>query len=247
MKRRDLYAEALGNMETTVHDLAGRIDPPVMTTFARTAYGFRYAERGARQAIIQKMARVVSGLRAVLLLLEHGYIQEQAVVCRMVDEACEDVSFLALGLIFEETDLHRQFLEEFFLEDFEDADRPHETRIKRPSIRRSRIHAYLSSNPAEGSNPSGGVAAMQAIHKTNSGFVHGASPHLMEMYGGQPSRFHMEGMRGTPFWSDHAADVWNYMYRAIISFAMAARAFGDDALFAKIHAYSKDFEKSEPR
>ncbi len=37
------------------------------------------------------------------------------------------------------------------------------------------------------------------------------------------------------------------MYRAIISFAMAARAFGDDALFAKIHAYSKDFEKSEPR
>lgn len=119
MKRRDLYAEALGNMETTVHDLSRRIDPPVMTTFARTAYGFRYAEQGARQAIVQKMARVVSGLRAALLLLEQGYIQEQAAVCRMVDEACEDVSFLALGLIVEETDLHRQFLQEFFLEDFE--------------------------------------------------------------------------------------------------------------------------------
>jgi hypothetical protein len=69
----------------------------------------------------------------------------------------------------------------------------------------------------------------------------------MEMYGGQPARFHMAGMRGTPFWRDHTADIWNYVNRAIISFAMAARAFGDDALFARIHAYSKEFEKSEPR
>ena len=247
MERRDLYAEALGNMERTVHDLSRRIDLPVMTTFARTAYGFRYAEQGAKQAIVQKMARVVRGLRAALLLLEQGFIQEQAALCRMVDEACEDVSFLALGLTLGETDLHRQFLQEFFLEEFEDADRPHETRIKRPTIRRSRIHAYLSNIPSARPNPSEAVAAMQAVHKTNSGFVHGASPHLMELYGGRPARFHMAGMRSTPFWGDHASDMWNYVYRAILSFGMAVRAFGDDALFAQIFAYAKNFEKSEPK
>ncbi|RZF25882.1 hypothetical protein EVC45_31205 [Paraburkholderia sp. UYCP14C] len=53
---RLLDDQALAHMERTVHDLAARRGLPEMMTFGGSAYGFRYAEKGAPQAIVQKMA-----------------------------------------------------------------------------------------------------------------------------------------------------------------------------------------------
>ncbi|AIP63945.2 hypothetical protein DR62_2156 [Burkholderia thailandensis] len=218
-----------------------------MVTVGDIAIGFRFSEKGAAEAIVQKMARVVSSLRAARLLLAHGFIGEQAAMHRMIDEAEEDISFLSLGMVFGEKDLHRKFLEDFYQEEFEDPARPVQTRIRRGNIPRGRIHAYLAQSPAAGLDPSTASATMQTIHKAYSGYVHGASPHLMEMYGGEPARFHMAGMRQSPLWRDHADDLWNYIYRGILSFGIAAKAFGAEKLFAEIRAYAHAFEKSEPR
>ena len=46
-------------------------------------------------------------------------------------------------------------------------------------------------------NPSDAQSAMSTLHKAYSGYVHGAYPHIMELYGGNPARFHMAGMRDT--------------------------------------------------
>lgn len=193
------------------------------------------------------MARVVSALRAAQLLLSGGFIQEQAAINRMLDESEEDIYFLSLGILFGETDLHKQFLKYFYLEEYEDPSRPIQTRNKRGSIPRPKIHAYLHQNPAMSSDPSTGSAVMQTIHKAYSGYIHGASSHIMEMFGGIHPSFQMSGMRHTPLWEDHVNDLWNYVYRGILSFGMAAKAFGDDDLFLSILAYSREFEKSEPK
>ncbi|MDR6207226.1 MULTISPECIES: hypothetical protein [Paraburkholderia] len=247
MTRDELYDQALHNMERTVHDLARRLSQPEMLIVADIAIGFRYSDKGAAQAIVQKMARVVCSLRAARLLLAHGFIGEQAAMHRMIDEAEEDISFLSLGMVYGETDLHRKFLEDFYQEEFEDPTRPVQTRIKRGNTPRARIHAYLAQNPAAGLDPSTACATMQTIHKAYSGYIHGASPHLMEMYGGEPARFHMAGMRRSPLWQGHADDLWNYVYRGILSFGMAAKALGDGKLFSQIRAYADEFERTEPR
>jgi hypothetical protein len=88
---------------------------------------------------------------------------------------------------------------------------------------------------------------MTTIHETYSGYIHGASPHIMELYGGIPPRFHMKGMLGTPRHEDHTDDLLDYYHRAIISFAFAAKAFGDEALFATIHEFSRHFTKQTGR
>ncbi|WP_260858702.1 hypothetical protein [Paraburkholderia sp. BCC1885] len=249
MTRDEQYVQALGNMERTVHHLASRIDPPEWRLHSRSVYGFRYAEKGAIQAIVQKMARVVSGLRAAHILLTQGYAQEHAALCRMVDESSEDITFLSLGMIHGETDLHKRFLEDFYLEEFEDASRPAQTRIKRPNTPRDRIHAYLTSNPSAGPDPSSSKAMLQAIHKTFSGFVHGASPHIMETYGGPRSalRFHMTGMLGTRLWQGYADSYWSYLYRGMSSFRMVAKAIGDEPRFRTIRDYLKEFEQTAPQ
>ena len=71
------------------------------------------------------MATVISGLRAALLLLEHGYVQEQAALQRILDEINEDIIFLMLGSTIDKiTPLHQRYLDAFFKEEFDNPDKP---------------------------------------------------------------------------------------------------------------------------
>jgi hypothetical protein len=241
--RNKLYDHAISHMERTVHDLTARAPAPPAFVPKR---GYRYAEPDAYHAILQKMARIVSALRAARLLLAHGFIQEQAAMCRIVDEAEVDVTFLSMGIVYEESELHKRFLADFYQEEHADPEKPMQTRNKRGSVPRDKIIAYLANSSIAGGDPSTYIAAMQTIHKATSGYVHGASPFLMEMYAGKPGQFHMNGMYGSPLWHDHADDIWNYVYRGMMAFAVAAKAFGDEKLFEKIQDYARKFASSEP-
>ena len=71
---------------------------------------FRYVQQTAQQAIIQKSAWIITGLRAGHALLKQGLLQEQAVIERVVDEFHEDVLFLSYGILKGETETHKTFL-----------------------------------------------------------------------------------------------------------------------------------------
>ena len=45
---------------------------------------FRFKEKGIHQALIQKLARYITGLTAVDVLLTHGLSQEQGVIKRVL-------------------------------------------------------------------------------------------------------------------------------------------------------------------
>ena len=83
-------------------------------------------------------------------------------------------------------------------------------------------------------DPSRGVELRRTLSKTYSGYVHAASPQIMDMYGGNPPMFHMRGMLGTIRHDEHREDIWNYFYRGVIAFAVTAKAFGDEVLFGQL-------------
>ena len=85
---------------------------------------------------------------------------------------------------------------------------------------------------------------MRTVDKTYSGFVHGASPHIMDMYYGDPPYFHVRGMRGTTLANEHREDLWNYFYRSIGSFVLSAKAFGDEALCQSVLKYMRSFARA---
>ncbi len=238
-----LYLQSLRNMESTLADLAKRVPPPQRVPILES-FAFRYVEKSIHQAIVQKLARVISGLYAARILLESGFIQEQSALQRMLDEFQEDVTFLAYAVISNDvTDLHRAYLDAFYEEEFDKPEDPVSSTQKRPMVRRERIRAYIARIEGSGLDPSRGVAVTRTISKAYSGYVHGASPHIMEMYGGNPPRFHVTGMRGTPLFSEHQEDLWNYFYRGICAFGFAAKAFEDEALFTSIQRYLDEFAK----
>jgi hypothetical protein len=238
-----LYDLALQNMETTLHALAGRVPQPKRVPF-RNGFVFRYVERTIHQALIQKLARVISGLHAARVLLEQGYVQEQAALQRMLDEFQEDIMFLSFAIIFNDmTDLHSEYLSAFYEEEFDQPESAIESTQKRPMVSRKKNRAYIARSEGAALDPSSGVEVARTLSKAYSGYIHGASPHIMDMYGGNPPCFHVSGMIGTERHDEHRDDLWNYFYRGIIAFAFVVKAFGDEELFDSIRKFKDDFEK----
>lgn len=229
-------------MERTVNQLASLIPKPQSVPF-KDSFVFRYVEKTVHQALVQKLARLVSGLHAAHLLMETGFVQEQAALQRVLDEITEDISFLSSSIIFgETTPLHKAYLDAFFQEEF-DPKGDVASSIERAMVPRKKIRAYIDRVSSGPKGSSKHLDASRTVSKTYSGYIHAASPQIMDMYGGNPPRFHMRGMHGTERHAEHKADLWNYFYRGIVAFAVSAKAFGDEELFASIRDFSEEFAR----
>ena len=206
----------------------------------------RYKEQLIEQALIQKLARYISDLHATTLLLSYGFIQQQATLQRVMDEIQEDVVFLALAITNDKvTDLHSRYLQAFYSEDYTDESNPVGTLANREMVPRKKIRAYISR--LTGGDTSTHNAVSKTVSKVYSGFVHAASPHIMDMCIGDPPRFHLRGMRNTTLMEDYEYDIWNYFYRGLVSATIAGKAFGDGQLVNALLKYSYQFQEAAGR
>lgn len=223
-----LYNATLHKLDLAFERLEAKVPPPQKTPHGNS-WVFRYKDKSIHQAMIQKLARQVSGLHAVRLLCEKGLLQEHAAVQRILDELHQDTCFLAYAVIKKEiTPLHRAYLDGFYKEELDPTTG--DGLLDRPTVSRKKIRAYLSRIESE-KDPSSAVTNDHTIYSAHSGFIHGASPQIMEMVGGDPPRFHLHGMAGTRMHDFHRNDLYNPFFRTIVSFALVAKAFGDEDLF----------------
>jgi len=164
----------------------------------------------------------------------------------MLDEFHEDIAFLAFAILRNEvTPLHKEYLEAFYKEEFDSATL--EATLDRPMVRRQKIRAHLARLEQQPSDPSTFVTMYKTIHNGYSGYVHGAFPHIMDLVLGDPPTFHIHGMSGTPREQYHRYDLYNPFFRAIIAFAIAAKALGDEKLAQDLTAYHLEFDKLSGR
>ena len=235
-----LYEQALTTMERFVDRLAKRVPPPQLVKH-RGAFVFRHIEKLIGQAIVQKLVRMVSTLDAARLLQNHGFVQEQGALQRILDEIQEDILFLVFGVVFDDlTPLHKRYLDAFFEEEFDAVDAI-ESSQKRDTVPRKKIRAYNARKV--GPNPSQQGEGFRTISKIYSGYVHVASPHVMDMYVGNPPRFYMRSMRGTQRHYEHQEDLWNYFYRGTKALVCAAKVLSGDVLFSEIYGFDQWFER----
>lgn len=196
-------------------------------------------------AIIQKLARYISGLNASLLLLEAGYTQELGAIFRTLDEFGEDIMFLALPISggIEKTPTHDKYLEQFFQEEFDNPGNAILSTQKREPIPRKKIRAVIADAGKNGLNPHDAREVSRTISQAYSGYVHGASGHILEMVGGNPLRYFLSGMAGTPRQSEFTYNYWDYAYRGLISVVLAAKVLGEAEIVDKGYKFIAHFEK----
>jgi hypothetical protein len=239
---RKLFHQALTVMEDAFRRLEQQVPPPQKKKW-KDSFVFRFKEETIQQALLQKLARSISGLHAVDVLLFHGLLQEQAAFHRILDEIHEDILFLATAITNDKvTDRHKQYLKAFYAEEFPDPHNPM-TRHEKPNmVPRKKIRSYVLQVLSKDPNPSNLSDAGENLSSVYSGFVHASSPQIMDSYGGAPPHFYISGMLGTTRMTEHIDDAWNYYYRGLMALNMVAKAFGDKPLVETLYEYLAKFE-----
>lgn len=124
MAFRQLVADTLIEMDRSVAALGNMVPAPQAVPF-KDGVVFRHVEMTIEQAIIEKLVRIPSGLRAAQLLLDSGFFQEQGTLQRVIDEIQEDVIFLCTPILFNlREEIHDEYLAAFFAEEFDMATGP---------------------------------------------------------------------------------------------------------------------------
>ncbi len=232
-----LFTEIASVIEDAFREVEATVLPPA---FIECGPGrvFRYQDQSIEAAIIQKCARMISGLNASLVLLTSGYVQELGALFRMLDEFNEDIFFLCQAIREDNvSELHKKYLEAFYQEEFNNPENAFLSEQKRETISRNKIHSALSRIPEQELNPSDSKQLHRTLSQACSGYVHAASPHVMEMYGGNPSRFHVTGMRGTPRIKEFQNNAWDYYYRGLITIMRVALAFEKNDLLRRLYEF----------
>jgi len=220
----NLYKKTFTLLENIFRRFEKGLPAPTDTTV--NGYpAYRYTEKLTEQAILLKLARQISGLHAAYILLKSGLVQEQGVIQRTLDDIHEDIIFLVVAITNDEiTELHKRFLEAFWQEEF-DGD-PISSPQNRDMPQRAKIRSYIAN--VLSSSPHDEINVHKTVYKAYSGFVHAASTHIMDTYLGPEKGFHVSGMLGTPRIYDYENDIFNYFYRAVLSFSFASKAYGDE-------------------
>lgn len=249
----NLITESLGEQCAKAHLVSAAaverieksVPPPVVKPMAED-FVYRYEQQTVYHAILLKLARRVSTQGAAFNLWITRYFQEQATLQRVLDEIDEDIIFLAFAAIKEELmPIHQRYLDAFFMEEFDVPGDAIASTQKRPMVKRKDIQKYLAKAQSEIADPQRLKEVSRTLHKTYSGFVHAAAPQVMELYGGEPSRFHVFGIPDIGRLKGHGDDLKNYFYRELVSANFAAKAFGDAELDELTKSTVKEFEAVE--
>jgi hypothetical protein len=240
----DLQQDVLLALETGFPKIAACVGAPELTS-RHGLLAHRYSEKTVAQALVQKAARVVSGLHASFALLSAGHLQELRAVYRMLDEFGEEIVFLGDIIVTgNASDLHERFLKDFWSEEFDIDGNPLASSQKRDRLSRSKIQAAIVRQGVFPVNPSDGQRIHGTLARAYSGYVHGASPHIMEMYGGKPERFHTSGMCGTPPFELAKRESLNYFYRGLLNVTFVAIVVECPEAEQDLRAAKDRFEKA---
>jgi hypothetical protein len=224
--------ETVSGLEGCVQDLSREFEPPRLNSKEMV---FRHTNKHDLLASFLKAVRLVSLLNATLVLLREGYVQEIYALCRFMDEALQDIIFLSspLGEQGEGSKDQIRFINEFFQEEFDDPEKA-PVSAKRDRVPRKKISAALSKREFLDINPSDMQSTQRTLLQTFSGFVHGAYPHIMELYGGMPPKYHTSGMIGTPRIRECESQLVNNVFRSLIAAEMIAARTKQPEVQAKL-------------
>lgn len=241
------YDETILFLEYGFQKIEEQLPKPEIVDFGKRTV-LRYREHLTEIAVLQKLARYVSGLSAAKILLYQGFTQELCVIFRTLDEFFEDLMFLALAHgSGNSSKLLSKYLEEFFQEEFDDPESAFRSTQKRDRLSRRDIHAALVKFGKENLNPSDAQQNHRTMSQAYSGYVHGSSVHIIEMVGGEKREYFLRGMKGTPRQQALGQDLWNYAYRGIEALLVAAKTAGIEPLVSECYEFRDYFENMTKR
>ncbi len=182
---------------------ASSVTPPIMYDSDVQHRGFRYMKPTAKHFCMIKAVRAVSSLNAAVVLAEKGFNQEVCILIRTIVEATSQIEFVMAGLNGDTLAERQQKVVDGFFADFR---RNNSDDFKGATIRQQDVHKEISrfledTGVTDDEGRFSGVSTnnlMSNVYRNFSNYIHARYPEVMDIYGGDPLHFHMDGMSGTP-------------------------------------------------
>jgi hypothetical protein len=212
-------------LSAAFRELERELPGPVLVS---TPHGLapRYQSPLLEHALLMKLARLISVLWSMRLLVETGQVHEQGILQRVADEAGEDIIFLALGKQNGQLAIHRRYLTHFWREEFETGADPQTYKI-RHMVKRSEIQDYISKNSPPPATIPSGVSRM--VYGVFSGFVHGASTHIFDLVDLRTGLYRLNGLTEISDRLGYLRNALNYPLRGLMAGVVVARSLGHAA------------------
>lgn len=239
----DYLAKVLGDLERQYRALASTFQAPKPVDLG-SIIAPRYLEQSDTLLCFLKGVKLISTLNGALVLLRTGYAQEINILIRVADDCCNDILFMASPRNGQQLDAkHERFFLDFFQEEFSDHTDVLGSRQKRDTVSRKQIHSSFAQLAKDFVNPSDLQTASDVIHGVFSGYVHGAYPQIMELYGGEQSGFHMHGMAGTTRQREAAEYLITQTHRGIMASELVAKKLGSSETASATREILNEFER----
>jgi hypothetical protein len=202
--RLQKIAAEIETQERVVRLVAASLDKPIFYDSGEVFHGFRYMKPGWRHFCLLKAVRAVSGLNACVRLCSGGFAQEIAVLVRTIAECTTHIDYIIAGLDGDRLAAAQNDYVEAYFSDFK---RDSVADFGRPRVRQGKVHEVVGAHTdqmvrrldSEGKYASVDSAKLLSnIYLTHSNYVHSRYPEVMDLFGGNPLRFHLRGMAGTP-------------------------------------------------
>ncbi len=219
----DFFDEVLATLRSGFAALEDCVPKPLVRVRSGNIE-VRYEEPSIELALFLKLARAISLLGGLRLMVERGMVQEQGILQRAIDETDGDILFLSFGHQNGIEPTHEEFLEAFWAEEFENTSSPL-VHKRRTSVPRKKIEAF-NSRVLGVSDASTAQSVDRLIQGVYSGFVHGASTHILDLFDIGTRRFSIAGLENTPVRRSYVIDSANYPYRVLMSAVMVTRRLG---------------------
>lgn len=239
-----VFTKCLNRLTRVIRAIEDGLVPKPSLTDVSGQKQFRYENHTVYHVAFLKGVRVVSGLNASLFLLTGGFVQEAMVLFRTIDDYLHEMLFILENAESKVPDKHQsKFMEDFFREEFHNPRNPLLNETRRETVPKRTIWASVARQMGPMVNPSDLQKMFQVTNDALSGYVHGAYPHIMEIYGGTPPSFHVAGMHAEPRIRTCIGQIEIYTQRAITTFEMFAKSMGSAELTQYLRKTRDYFEK----
>jgi hypothetical protein len=200
-----ILSKRLEPLERFLEVLAKSLPLPFFYDSSLQHFGFRYGKPDLRHFCLLKGIRAVSALYASIELVRKGYTQELYVLLRTVIEFKSHIEYV-LSARREDGTLEGD-VERHIQEYFSDFRRNSPADYRRPKLRQGDVHDSVGRMYTSDVQKLGNHARfanvipaklLSNIYLNFSNYVHGRYPEAMDLFGGEPPKFHLRGMSGTP-------------------------------------------------
>jgi hypothetical protein len=209
-------------------------------------FRFDFGEKTERALIVGKAVRMVSGIRAALILADLGYVTECGTILRTVSDFTTEVISVCEGLLRQDpTKAQKDFVEQYF---GDTAQTPEEYDDSEENVRwvaRDKlIAAHVRWAAETNSDPDRVRKVLRFLSHIYDKFVHGSRLSSMELYNGNTHRFMLKGHEWYPSRRGYKVSVASKLHEVLTALFLAAHTLGISALADEVSHVAVEFYES---